>query len=183
MAKEGSFGALFTTQLEAVGDAGKEHKLTACELVRRCLPEIRRARKNHYTWDAIARTLQGVAEQQYGEPIKIAPSTAKRTYYKLTRQPKSRRPTDSRQSVQRTTSPQSKPQAELPPFNEAVNVAPETPQVSALLTEIPETSSLAVEEKPAKEGDAAQGRSSKRQPQKTRFNLSSRPGAKPINIL
>ena len=181
MSNEGSFRDLFATQLEAVGEDGKAYKLSAYELVRLCLPEIRRARKNHYTWEAIASTLQGAAQEKYGQSVKIAASTAKRTYYKLTGQKKSRRQ-NSRQSTRQTSHSElrSHPTSRL--SLEEVSTAPEPPQVVSLReTDIPISTE---EENPVQEAEPAQGGSSKKQPKKnTRFIVSKRPGAKPINIL
>lgn len=88
MTSQSDFGAAFEAHLEHVGEEGKAINLSVNEMVRLCLPQIRRAKRQKFTWDAIATCIQATVQQIYGQEVSIAPSTARRTYYKLTQKKK-----------------------------------------------------------------------------------------------
>jgi hypothetical protein len=57
---------------------------TVGDFVRICLPYIRKAIKQKTSWGIIAKAIQAVAKETYSTEIRIAPSTAKRAYYRIT---------------------------------------------------------------------------------------------------
>ncbi|MEO0336853.1 MAG: hypothetical protein AAF202_10680 [Pseudomonadota bacterium] len=171
-----SFGCLFSAQLETVGEAGKEYKLNANELVRRCLPEIRQARKNNYTWETIANTLQEVAEKKYGGSIKIAAATAKRTYYKLTSKRKLRQKATKCESGQNRPPQPARLTEETSLAKEREITKPPLPKTSTSKGEEITSEAPTEEAKPKRQPR-------KQDKEKTRFNLPTHPGTKKVTVI
>lgn len=140
MTSQSNFGAAFETHLEHIGEEGKAVTLSVNEMVRLCLPQIRRAKKQKFTWDAIATCIQAAVQQIYGQEVSIAPSTAKRAYYKLTqkkKQPDSTT-TDSKPRSRPTSTTSPKSSAPTPAKTPVQVAEPPAPAVTTVPTPVPE---------------------------------------------
>lgn len=139
--------------------------MTVLDYVEQCLPSILKARRQRKTWDEIAQTLKILAERESDLAIEFNARTVAQYYYRLAPKPSKRcHPRKSKRHIE-----------------EVVPLAAEALDTEPLEQSNPATSEL--EKKADVEPQERASSSRKRQPQKTRFNLSSRPGAKPIKIL
>ena len=140
--------------------------MTVLDYVEQCLPSILKARRQRRTWDEIAQTLEILAQRESDLAIEFNARTVAQYYYRLAPKPSKR--CHPRQSKHH--------REDVIPLSAEVEDAEPLEQFNHSTSEL-ETKADEVE--PQKRASSSR----KHQPQKTRFNLSSRPGAKPIKIL
>ena len=161
----------------------REEKINSFRAVQQCLVEIKRCRDRKLSWDEIAELVKSVVQEGYDVSLNLTGETTRCYYYRLKRSKKlSCHPSQKRKP---TGSSRSKPPKDkkskhhredvIPWVAEAKNAEP-LEQFNHSTSELEEKVDDVAPQKRARN-------SGKRQPQKTRFNQSSRPGAKPIKIL
>lgn len=145
--------------------------LTAWDVFQECLSQVMTARERRVSWEKIADSVRDGAKQAYGVEISLSAKTARDYYSRLTHSKKRKsRKLTSRQNPQKRRSKTTKPATDV------VKSYEEKQAVSRATTD-----NKLVEEN--QEPTPTESREGQFQKKETRFNLSSRPGAKPINIL
>lgn len=159
--------------------AGSEaaQKLTAWDVFRECSSQVIAAKQKGVAWEDIAQSIQAGAKEVYGVEIRLSARTAADYYYRLTHR-KKKKQRKSPPATARKTTP-------IAPVLAAERSGESPPPEPVQTVEEPiEVLSSTVEDKSDQLEPPTQKPSSKRQSKKnTRFNLSTRPGAKPISIL
>lgn len=86
-----------------------EKRITAREVVRQCLPEIRRSRKQKLSWDRISEIVKAIVKQGYDTDLHLTGNTVRYYYYEFFGKKRKKYGASSRSSAQRTRSPKAQP--------------------------------------------------------------------------
>ena len=165
MSEQKESGRLAALVGEKLNKSEATQKVTAWDVFRECGSQVNAAKRKGVSWEQIAQSIQSGAKEVYGVEIRLSARTASDYYYRLTHRNKKKRRKPSSTVASNTPSTTA----------QRVDIEGESP---------PQPETVPEEDTPEKEEPPTQGRSSQRQPKKTtRFNQSSRPGAKSINIL
>lgn len=163
---------------EKLADPGVVQKLTAWDVFQKCSSQVIAAKRKGIAWEDIAQSIQAGAKEVYGVEIRLSARTAADYYYRLTHRKKKKQRKSSTARARKTTSilppPPAEKSGESLPLPDSRQIAEEPIEALPSTVENQSEQPEPPDPKPP----------SKRQQQKnTRFNLSTRPGAKPINIL
>lgn len=170
---EESIKILFRANLPNINSSSSgANELSISSLVRLCFSEIQGAKKEGYSWQEIAETLQVVAAEKFQKEMTISGSAVKRIFYRVSRSQKLKKHRPSSKAKAKSNV-ESNPKAACQEYSQ---VATESPLMD-LASELAEES----EPEPISESmnslNSAQRGKKEDKDQKNRFNFPKREGA------